>query len=201
MSTEKRVKTLEEDIMESADWSTSTQTCISCTQGDLERSLLPIVSALKRLRRDPLVNQAREKLEKFFYADVIHEERVFKKTVSKAACELNGIAEREGPGSHSSGVHEYLKKHLEPIVLVLEAAKSPRVRRIGKLLRKRYEKRDSSPPMTREERFRYGLIPWKKMTEKERGVILAHEAEENHKRLMREERARRNLGWHSPWGY
>jgi len=200
MSKEKqRVKTLEENIMESADWSTSTITCIKCTQGDLERSLDPIVTALQKMRRDVGVNTARERLVAFYEPNQILQERVFTEKVSSAASALYYMAVTAGAGNtQSDKVHEYLRKHLEPIVLELERAPSPRVRHIAKRLRKVYEKRSSAPPMTREEKFKWGLIPRAKMTPKE--LVQVFDAEQEHARICgennrRQQEYRETHGW------
>ncbi len=162
-------KTLEENIMGSADCSTSYQTRVCCTQADLENSLEPIMRALLRLRRSAEAKKARETLARFLAADRVIEERVFKRSVSPAAEKLHSIASAAPPrNTQCTEVYTYLKERLEPIVALLRKATSPRAKRLASRLEKTYERRSSAPPMTREQRLLFGFIPWKKMTPAER---------------------------------
>jgi hypothetical protein len=207
MSGKKRVirKTLEEAIMESADWSGSTQICMKCTQGDLESVLMPILQKLTKLRRNSSVNEAREQLVKFLKDGQIVQERVFTEHISKAAIALYRLASEKVGNKHSDSVHEFLKKNLEPIAAVLEKAISPRVRRLGKKLRRAYENRYSPP--TKEEKarnrlemLRLGMIPYKKMTKAEKAEYDRQMMEQRQERRRERDQAERVLGIHrSRW--
>ena len=164
--------TLEEDIMESSDHSTSTQTCINTTQLDLEHILGPILKALLRMKRNVVANKAGKRLQAFIEPNQVN-----------AAINLYYRAVLTGPGkTQSDEVHKYLEKNLRPIVTVLLGTKSPRVRRLAERLRKVYEKRNYHPRLTREQMIQYGFIRWEKMTLKER-VAKSNAISEQNRRI------------------
>lgn len=135
------VKTLEEAIMESADWSTSSMTILKCTQGDIEAAIKPVVRALGRIKGDPIVDSARTKLAALYEGTEEIQERVFKDTVSPAARKLAGLAAKDCPGSSSEAVHAALVKMIKPIADELDQVKSRFIPRIVKKLRAAYELR------------------------------------------------------------
>ncbi len=135
------VKTLEEAIMESADWSTSSMTIVQCTQGDIEAAIKPIVRALGRIKGNPVVDSARTRLAALYTGTEEIQERVFKDKVSPAASKLAGLAAKDCPGSSSEGVHTALVKMIKPIADELEQVKSRFIPRIVKKLRETYELR------------------------------------------------------------
>lgn len=132
-------KTLEEAIMESADWSTSGMTVVKCTQGDIEFALKPVVRALKRIKGDPIVDKAIRDLAALYDGTEEIRERVFKDKVSPAARKLADLAAKDCPGSSSYGVHMALVKMIKPIADELEKAKHRFIPRIVRKLRATYE--------------------------------------------------------------
>ncbi len=135
------VKTLEEAIMESADYSTSGMTVVKCIHNDVASALKPIARALGRIKGDRIVDSVRTKLIALCEASQNIQERIFKDKVSSVAQRLARLAAQDCPDKTSDKVHAELVATIQPLAQELERSKNRFIPRIAAKLRQTYELR------------------------------------------------------------